>query len=373
MVDCCCARERAQNSRSKLCDRSRRRESKQPLRRASKSSRRGSSLEKTVRWCWDEVKLWSWTERAVVCGCSGDQQRLKVCCLSIFGCFVVGRTNTKSVLKQRTATCQLAELGTHLLMDLGLEQSKGRPSTLCVKSSSIHNEFSRAALCLVGGCMGDWGFGSPRDRGDPRGVFALSCLAFCSTPLSCREASTDPWHRLGTLRYRQTWQAGKSTGFMGVSIGISNLNSMFSIAMFDYQRVINYSIPKCSDIFRRDWSPKTIGLRDFLGDWSLSWAHQDPEEVGGEEAGDEWEDPFLCCASEPDFGEDAHARSTLQGCTAGGEKGLFRGMSWNPKETQRTGGKGGTPEFPKRWGLIFIAIQGRGARYILCPYRSRPF
>ena len=52
-----------------------------------------------------------------------------------------------------------------------------------------------------------------------------------------------------TLRCHQTWQAWKSTRFIGGSIGKSSINSAFSIAMFDCQIVCGNVYPTgCSNM-----------------------------------------------------------------------------------------------------------------------------
>lgn len=164
----------------------------------------------------------------------------------------------------------------------------------------------------------------PRDRVCyPWGVFALSCLAFCSTPVSRWEASADPRHRLGKP--------------------------------FPYFQIFSGGVGAPPEPL--DWG---IVMPFFVA------VAQDPKEVGGAETGDEWEDPFLCCAAESDLGEDAHARSTLQGRGAGGSTACCGGIprkklcwSWHPWISK------------KMVASCFIGIQGRDARYILCPYRSR--
>jgi hypothetical protein len=171
-------------------------------------------------------------------------------------------------------------LGINLLVDLGLEwpPKKTRGCKLCKSTKN-----SLAALCMQG--MGNCGCLSPRDRDcDPWGVFALSCLAFCSTPVSRWEASADPRHRLGKP--------------------------------FPYFQIFSGGVGAPKPL---DWG---------IGDGIFFVAAQDPKEVGGAETGDESEDPFLCRAAEPDLGEDAHARSTLQGRESWG----FNGMLWNSKE-----------------------------------------
>jgi len=79
------------------------------------------------------------------------------------------------------------------------------------------------------------------------------------------------------------------------------------------------------------WSPKTSQnhwIEGLVIEFFVAVA-QDPKEVGGAETGDESEDPFLCRAAEPDLGEDAHARSTLQGRESWGFNGM---LWWNSKE-----------------------------------------